>query len=27
MRHLMLFSANQMINQLIISKKFEQPEI
>ena len=27
MRHLMLFSASQMINQLIISKKFEQPEL
>jgi len=27
MRHLMLFSASQMINQLIISKKFEQPDI
>ena len=26
MRHLMLFSAGQMINQLMLSKKFEQPE-
>lgn len=26
MRHLMLFSASQMINQLMLSKKFEQPE-
>ena len=27
MRHLMLFSASQMINQLMLSKKFEQPEL
>jgi len=26
MRQLMLFSANQMINQLMISKKFERPD-
>jgi hypothetical protein len=26
MRQLMLFSASQMINQLMISKKFERPE-
>jgi hypothetical protein len=26
LRHMMLYSASQMVNQLMISKKFERPE-